>query len=435
MEDAKPQAGGFDLLRGVKVLECALLLNGGQVGMFFADLGAEVVKIEDAERGDYLRDIMGQVAPRESPAHLQVNKNKKSVAIDLRSADGRALFFRLLAESDIFIDGLRAGACDAMGIGYSAQREAKPDIIYVQCTGYGAYGPYARIPTHGYQMTALPGGLPARLDKDGRVRRARGVQYMGGVEDVSAASNLAAQASVMTALAALQRRTRTGEGAYIDVGASDAVLASAWQGVVYNLNFDRLTDLQSLPARDGVYEAKWPNGSVRYQLYQTKDQKFLLFAAIERKFWELFCKSVERADLANTMRPGLAIDYGEDKPWLGNEVQKVISTRTLADWMQLAAELGIPMGPAHALEDVPDDPHLKARGVLVELDATDEAGPFTYVGYPALVSGERYAPPTRAPRHGQDTTTVLAALGVDATELDRLLSSGVIRQAESTANE
>jgi len=424
------EAGGFDLLSGVKVLECALLLNGDQVGMFFADLGAEVVKIEDPVRGDYLRDIMGQIGPRESPVHLQVNKNKKSVAIDLRAEEGRALFFRLVADADIFIDGFRAGACDALGIGYAQQRAVKPDIIYIQCTGYGAQGPYANIPTHGYQMTALPGGLPAVVGEDGFAKRMRGVQYMGGVEDVSAASNLAAQASVMTTLAALHRRSRTGEGAYIDVGASDAVLASAWQGVVYNLNYDRLTDFRSLPSKSGSYDAKWPDGSVRYQLYETGDGKFVLFGAIEKKFWTLFCEAAGRADLIDTIRPGMAIDNGEDKPWLRREIADIFRTRPLAEWMAIAAGRGIPIGPAHALEDVPEDPHLKLRGTIVDVGADDAAGPFTYVGYPALVSGDSYATPRRAPRHGQDTVEVLTDLGLSNDELERLRDAGVIMQAK-----
>ena len=418
--------GGFGLLAGVKVLECALLLNGGQVGMFLADLGADVIKIEDPVRGDYLRDIMGQVAPRESPAHLQVNKNKKSVAIDIRHDEGRALFFELLKDCDIFVDGLRAGACDALGIGYVAQKLVKPDIIYAQCTGYGASGPYANIPTHGYQMTALPGGMPSRFTPDGLVERARGVQYMGGVEDVSAASNLGAQATTMTALAALHHRDRTGEGRCIDVSAADAVLASAWTGVVYNLNYDRITEFKSLDVKQESYEAKWPNGSVRYQLYRTADDKVLLLGVIERKFWVAFCGAVGRPDLIDTMRPDTAIDYGEDKPWLRAELRDVVAARPLAEWMEMAARLGIPMGPAHRIEDVADDPHMKSRGVILQIGTDDPAGPFDYVGFPAKVDGDSYGLPSRAPKHGQDTLAVLKGLGLDQDRMDALRDAGIV---------
>ena len=420
-------AGGYKLLEGIKVLECALLLNGDSVGMFFADLGAEVTKIEDPVRGDYVRDILGQIKPRVSPAHLQVNKNKKSVAIDVRDPRGRAAFFELVKQADVFIDGLRAGACDKMGIGYEALKAIKPDLVYVQCTGYGAYGPYANIPTHGYQMTALPGGLPARIGADGRPQRARGVQYMGGVEDSSAASYLAAEAATTAALAALVRRSRTGEGAYIDVGASDAVLAAAWQGVVYTLNYDRITEFKSLSKKQESYEAKWPEGSARYQLYETKDGKFMLFGAVEKKFWEAFCKLAGRDDLADTFRPGVHIDFGEDKPTLRDEVQAVFRTRTLNEWMADAAPLGIPMGPAHAIEDVPCDPHMRARAMLMERDDA-ETGPFTYVTFPARIAGADYAPPRVAPRHGDDTVEVLRAAGIDQGVIDGLLADGIAKQ-------
>ncbi|MFA7602800.1 MAG: CaiB/BaiF CoA-transferase family protein [Novosphingobium sp.] len=419
--------GGYRLLEGVKVLECALLLNGDTVGMFFADLGAEVTKIEDPVRGDYIRDILGQIKPRVSPAHLQVNKNKRSVALDVRDPRGRAAFLELVKQADVFIDGMRAGAADKMGIGYAALKAVKTDIIYVQCTGYGAHGPYANIPTHGYQMTALPGGLPARIGPDGRPQRARGVQYMGGVEESSAASYLAAEAATTAALAALVRRGRTGEGAYIDVGASDAVLAAAWQGIVYTLNYDRITEFKSLSRKQASYEAKWPEGSARYQLYETKDGKFMLFGAVERKFWEAFCTLAGREDLAGTFSPDLHIDFGESTPGLRDEVQAIFRTRTLDEWMADAAPLGTPMGPAHAIEDVPSDPHIQARGILLEREDAG-IGPFTYVTFPARIDGLDYAPPRIAPRHGSDTIEVLGNAGIEAAVIDDLLASRIAKQ-------
>jgi crotonobetainyl-CoA:carnitine CoA-transferase CaiB-like acyl-CoA transferase len=417
----------YDLLKGYRVLECALLLNGGQVGMFFADLGAEVIKVEDPVRGDYLRDILGQVRPHESPSHLQVHKNKKSVALDLNDARGREIFFELLKTADVFIDGLRGGVCDRMGIGYDVQRTVKPDIVYVQCTGYGATGPYANIPTHGYQMKALPGGVPAKKMPDGRVERAHGVQYMAGVEESSPASILAAQAATMTTFAALVRRERTGEGAYIDVAASDAVLATAWQGVIYNVNYDRITDFKTITRKQESYVAKWPNDSARYQLYSTADDRFVLIGVIEKKFWDPFCRVAGREDLIDTLRPGQQMDYGEDKPWLRAEVQKMIGAKTLAEWMEIAAEVGLPIGPAHGIDDVAGDPHMQARGRLVETN-DPELGPFTYVAFPALIRGQEYGEPERAPRHGEDTAEYLKEVGVTPEEVEALTRKGVAHQ-------
>jgi crotonobetainyl-CoA:carnitine CoA-transferase CaiB-like acyl-CoA transferase len=406
----------FKLLEGIRVLESALLLNGGQVGMIFADLGAEVIKIEDPKRGDYIRDILGQISPRESPAHLQVHKNKKSVALDVRAERGREIFFELLKSADVFIDGLRAGVCDSMGIGYAAQQKVRPEIVYVQCTGFGATGPYASVPTHGYQMTALAGGMPAKMGPDGQVERLHRVQYMGGTEESGSASILGAQAAATAAIAALVRRGLKGKGAYIDVAASDAVIAASWQGVVYKLNYHRITDFKSLPRLQETYEAKWPAGSTRYQLYRTQDDRFLLVGFVEPKFWNRFCEAVGRNDLAATIRPNLEIDYGEDKPFLRQEIQGIISQRTLGDWMELAARLSLPLGPAHNIDDLAGDPHLQARGVFIDTSDADR-GDFTYVGYPARINEEAYGDIARAPRHGEHTEEVLSSVGVSAEEI------------------
>lgn len=418
----------YRLLEGIKVIEFGLLLNGDQLGMYLADLGAEVIKIEDVARGDYIRDILGQIAPHHSPAHLQANKNKKSLALDVRNPEGRALFFELLATADIFIDGLRPGACEGLGVGYEAQKAVNPDIVYVQYTGYGARGPYANIPTHGYQMSALAGAFPARIGEDGRPIRTRGVQYMGGTEESSSPSGLGAQFAAMAALAAVIRKQRGGGGAYIDVAASDAVVASCWMGMVYNLNYDRITDFNALAPKQESYEARWPNGSSRYQLYQTKDDKLLLVGFIEPKFWTAFCKAVGREELIDTIRPGHKVDFGEDKAWLRDEVAGIIATRTLEEWTGLAAALGIPMGPAHRLEDVPSDPHIRTRGLFLE-EQVEGVGPFTYIGFPAIVDGENYPAPVRAPRHGEHSAEILASIDVDETALARLRAHGIVKKA------
>jgi crotonobetainyl-CoA:carnitine CoA-transferase CaiB-like acyl-CoA transferase len=414
------------LLDGIRVIEFGLLLNGGTVGMYLADLGAEVIKLEDVGRGDYIRTIMGQISPGRSPVHLQINKGKKSLALNLKSAEGRSLFFELLKTADIFIDGMRPGTAESLGIGYAEQQRAKPDIVYVQYTGYGADGPYARIPTHGYQMNALVGGLPSKMGEDGLLHRVRGVQYLGGTEESSAATALGAQFATMSAMAALTRRLRTGEGAYIDVASSDAVMATAWMGMIYNLNYDRIDDRQGLGERTGKHEAKWPEGSTRYQLYLASDGKPILLGLIEPKFWRSFCEAVERVDLADTMLPGLDVDYGADKPWLRRELQLIVATRTSAQWMELAIELGLPIGPAPALEDAPDDPHVRSRGLLQETDIGGD-GSFTYVGFPAKIDGETQAEIRPAPEHGAHSAAILEEFGIDPMAFARLKAAGVVR--------
>ncbi|HSV81443.1 MAG TPA: CaiB/BaiF CoA-transferase family protein [Ramlibacter sp.] len=413
-------------LTGLRVLENGLLLNGGLFGMMLADLGAEVIKIEDTGRGDYLRDILGQVRERESPAHLQVNKGKKSVALDVRAVEGRELFYQLLQTADVFIDGLRPGACDGLGIGYLAQAAAKPDIVYVQYTGFGAQGPYANIPTHGYHMNALAGGLPARMDEAGRLDRVRGVQYLGGTEESSAGTILGAHYATMATLAAVYRRDRTGEGAYIDVAASDAVIAASWMGVTYHNNYERIATFEGLDRRGQNHGTKWPTGSTRYQFYRAQDGKNLLMGCIEPKFWTKFCQAVGRDELSSTIRAEMGVDYGEDKPELRAILQEIFGQRPLAEWMKMAADLGLPIGPAHDMDDVFDDAHVKFRGMRLDNGEPGTAG-FTYSAFPALVSNAAQVVPERAPLHGQHTEQVLQSLDVPAERIEQLRAKRVIK--------
>ncbi|WP_448661593.1 CaiB/BaiF CoA transferase family protein [Sphingomonas sp. CJ20] len=397
----------FKLLEGVRVIESAMLFNGDAVGMHLADLGADVIKVEAPGRGDYLRDFLGQIVPHVSPPHAQVNKNKRSIEIDVRSDAGKALFLELIATADIFIDGLRAGVHDALGVGYAAQCQVKPDIIYVQHTGYGAHGPYASIPTHGQQMNALAGGMPAEVGADGFVHFTRGTQFMGGTEQAGAGPAVGATAAAFAATAALVQRQRTGKGCYIDVAASDAVLAASWIGGSFLLNGDKLTSRIGLADESASGEVG--GGSARYQLYPTADDRFILFCAIEPKFWGNFCRAIGREDLIATIDPHAPVDFGHAETALRQELTTIFRSRSQADWTQLAAEHDIAMGPAHRLQDVVTDPHMVARGVIVE-DDHPRAGRLGYLGFPAIISGERYGAVRPAPELGEHTAEILADL-------------------------
>jgi crotonobetainyl-CoA:carnitine CoA-transferase CaiB-like acyl-CoA transferase len=413
----------FDLLKGVRAIECAVLFNGGAVGMHLGDLGADVIKLETPGRGDYLRDFLGQVAPHVSPPHAQVNKNKRSIELDVRDPDGLSIFFELLQTADIFIDGLRPGACAEMGIGYDALRAAKPDIVYVQHTGYGAEGPYASIPTHGQQMNALVGGMPCEVGPDGFVRFLRGSQFMGGTENCGPGPSVGAPMAALAAVAAVVRRDRTGEGAYIDVAASDAVLATSWIGGTFMLNKHRLKSRVGLA--DESASAEVGAGSARYQLYPTKDDRFVLFCAIEPKFWTNFCRAIGRDDLIATLKADAPVDFGHAETDLRRELTRIFRERTQAEWTRIAAEHDIAMGPAHRLEDIVDDPHVAQRGVIVE-DRHPTAGTLGYLGFPAIISGERYGRVSPAPALGEHTQEILASLGVSAAAMEALRARNVI---------
>jgi len=397
----------IELLKGIRVLECAVLLNGDTTGRLLGDLGADVVKIEAPGVGDYLRDMFNVVGPNLGINHLQANRNKRSFTLNLRSDEGRKLFFDLLKTTDIFVDGFAGDACAKLGIGYAAQKAVKPDIIYCQCTGYGAHGPFANVPTHGQMMGALAGSMPLAMGDDGLVR-ATG----GGIGDGSA---VGASYAAMTALAALHHRARTGEGAYIDGSGADGVLMTSWSKAVTTWNSHRFTGRRSNYSLDAA----------KYQFYETSDNKFILFCGIEPKFWNNFCQVVGQEDWLDSGRSPEPVDFGEDQEALRRQLQKIFHTRTQREWWEIALKHDIAMGPAHRYEDLLADPQLRAREIVHEAEHP-EAGRIIYVGWPAPVRGQPFEVGQPAPSLGQHTDELLESLGCDAARIAAYRNQGVV---------
>jgi crotonobetainyl-CoA:carnitine CoA-transferase CaiB-like acyl-CoA transferase len=407
------------LLEGVRVLESAVLFTGDHLGTLLGDLGADVIKVERPPAGDYIRDFLGQIEPHYSPAHVQVNKNKRSVVLDLRRPEGRAVFWKLLATADVFLDGAAGDATARLGIGYDEQRKHKPDIIYCQISGYGAAGPYAPIPTHGQMMNALAGGLPQAVGPDGLCRRDVGAltnfaSTQSGGEGTAVGGIWAAYAVA----AALFHRARTGEGCAIDVSASDAVVASAWIGATYGLNAARITDQSTLPS----FEA----AQAKYQFYETQDGKFVLFCAIEEKFWRNFCRAAEREDLSDVMVTTTGpVDFAADDA-LRRELAHLFRMKTQAEWVKLAVEHDIALGPAYnAVHEVAADPHVSRRGIFHPAHHP-LAGEFIYIGEPMIIRGQPYEVQRPAPALGQHTLEVLSEIGLLPQELEVLERDGII---------
>jgi crotonobetainyl-CoA:carnitine CoA-transferase CaiB-like acyl-CoA transferase len=411
------------LLSGIRVLESAQLFNGDTLGALLGDLGADVIKVESPFRGDYLRDFLGQVTPHNSPAHLQVNKNKRSIALDLRKEQGRDVFWKLLATADVFVDGNSADALVKLGVGYEAQRARRRDIVYCQYTGYGATGPYATIPTHGQMMNAAAGATLLEIDEAGFVRPYRGPQPFNGIASGGEGTSVGATFAAYHVAAALVRRERTGEGCYIDVAASEAVISSAWIAATYQLNDDRITDRRSLP------NPVDPAGttSAKYQFYRTSDNRFVLFCCIEPAFWENFCRIAGREDLIGEANAGpvdFAVTSDPDQR-LRREIQKIIETRTQAEWVRLAAEHDLAIGPALQQNELRADPQLAARGAFIEA-VHPVAGTFTHVTLPALVNGHRSTEIRwHAPSLGEQTDEILAEIGFSHDEIAALHKAAV----------
>jgi crotonobetainyl-CoA:carnitine CoA-transferase CaiB-like acyl-CoA transferase len=402
------------LLEGVRVVESAVLLVGDFVGRLLADEGADVVKIEQPGSGDYLRKIAGQFAPNISPMHVAVNRNKRSLTLDPRGTEGREVVRRLIEQADVFITGQVGDVPFKLGLDEASLRAINPRIVYCQTTGYGNTGPYSRIPTHGQMTEALGGSPQLGMGPQGRVERiGPGLPSSGTV--------LGPLYSVYAIAAALWRRERTGEGATLDISCSDAVVATGWARGTGALNAHKLR-----PEPD---VAPWPEGgtdvSAKYTYYQTGDGNYLLFCAIEKKFWDRFCEAAGRHDLKAWHSTETVVDYGENDTDLMDVLQALFHTRTLQEWTALFATVGIPAGPAVSIDRAGNDPHLLERkAVLTEHHPV--VGDLTVTGNPVRVQGRDFEITRSAPELGEHSDEVLAELGYTAVEVAALRRSGTI---------
>ncbi len=400
------------LLDGVRAVETGVLLTVDFVGMLLGDEGADVVKVESPQFGDYIRNILTRFASDWSTFHLSVNRNKRSITVDARAPEGRAVLARLLETADVFITGNIGRTNERLGLDYESVRAVKPDIVYCQATGFGANGPYAEIPTHGQMMDALGGGTPALdVDDDGLARLSPNDTSESGSGGVVLGPLYAA----FGIAAALSRRARTGEGCYLDVSCADAVVAGSWLRAVPRLNPDKV-DVDSV--------GRGVENSAKYQYYETEDGKFMLFCGIEAKFWDHFCRAVGREDLLADHERDRVVDFGNDGHELRLELQRIFASRTQAEWVEVAIDADVAMGPALRFEEIVDDPHLRARDMVVT-DDHPVVGPFLTYGNPVMVPGRPFTI-RPAPAHGQHTDEVLTSLGYRTGEIASLRDRGVV---------
>jgi crotonobetainyl-CoA:carnitine CoA-transferase CaiB-like acyl-CoA transferase len=392
------------LLEGLRVVEVALLAPN-MVGMHLADLGADVIKVEEPGGGDYTRRVGSARVEGLSLLHLRWNRGKRSVTLDLRAPDGAEVFRDLVDVSDVVLEGLRPGALARRGLGYEGLRGRNPALVFCSLSGFGQTGPYRDLATHGvaydaYAGLAAPGrspeGLPSLPARYLPIGTQAGALY-----------------AALGVVAAVLRARETGQGSFVDVAQADA--AVAWNAG----SLDPVLIGLERPSGRALTEA------VRYQYYETSDARLVLFQASERAFFENFCRAVEREDLLAGDRGADVGEHAEGDAKLRQELAALFATRTQAEWVALFIEHNVPGGPVHVGAEVVDDPQFRARTQLVEHDHP-HAGPLRMVG-PPVRTPEGRATMRPAPAPGQDTDDVLTAvLGYDSERIAALRSTGAL---------
>ncbi|HXF83375.1 MAG TPA: CoA transferase [bacterium] len=395
-------------LAGLRVLDLSQVMAGPYCAMLLGDLGADVIKVEPPQ-GDSTRQMAG-AAGGESPAFWAVNRNKRGIAVDLKTAEGAAIVRQLAARADVVIENFRPGTLAPYGLDYAALRRTHPALIYVSISGFGQTGPYAG--RGGFDLIAQ--GMSGIMSVTGDV----GLPPMKcGLPITDLGAALFAAVAV---LAACLHRARSGEGQHIDTSLLEAGIAlSVWEAAQYF-------------AGGGVPE---PTGSAHrmsapYQAIRCRDRHITVGAANQRT-WEALARVIGREDLL--ARPEYATDAARTahRRQLAAEIERTMRARPAAHWLAALEEAGVPCGPILTYAEVFADPHVQARGMVAEL-THPVAGPIRQLGPAVKLSATPAALRRPAPRLGEHTREVLRELGYDERAVDDLVRRGVVREIWST---
>jgi len=379
-------------LDGIRVLDLSRLLPGPYLTMVLADMGADVIKVEDPRIGDYLR-VLPPMKGGLSGRFLAINRGKRSLALDLKRPAGRDAFLRMAEHADVVVESFRPGVIDKLGIGWRELSARNRKLILCSISGYGQTGPYVERAGHDLNYISLAGITAMSGGERGGPPTLPGAQ----IADLAGGALWSATAI----LAALVGRQRSGEGAHLDISMTEGALALL-AADVGNM------DCGARPTR-GTEAIN--GGMACYHLYRTADDRWLSVGALEPKFWLAFCAAIGRKpDLAELVAPP------DGQARIRDEIQAIIATRTLADWTTALAVHDCCCEPVVELEELAGHPLHVARQMFFSID--DGAGGSsaqvrTPVGQPAR--------PTPAPHLGQHSRAVLSEFGFSPSEIAAVL--------------
>jgi alpha-methylacyl-CoA racemase len=392
-------------LEGIRVLDLSRLLPGGFCSLLLADHGADVLKVEDTGAGDYLRWapplVEGAAGSAASALFLALNRNKRSIRIDLKQPDGCDVLLTLARDHDVVLESFRPGVLDRLGIGYEALRGQNPRIVLCSITGYGQDGPLRDRAGHDLNYVALAGLLGLGGEPDGAP-----AQPAAQVADLGGGALMAA----FGILAALRERDRSGEGQHVDVAMTDGALS--WLA----LPAARALAGGGVPPRGREALA---GGLLCYRPYVCADG-WVTLAALEPRFWAAFCRGVEREDLlgAHLDPPGSAAH---------GELETIFAARTRAEWERFARDVECCLEPVLDLDEALASEHVAARGLVAEIDQPGASAPVRQLATPVRLSRTPAdAGRLPGPALGEHTEDVLREAGYDDERIAALLESGAV---------
>ncbi|WP_416137869.1 CaiB/BaiF CoA transferase family protein [Halomonas sp. HK25] len=392
-------------LEKLKVLDISQIMAGPYCTMVLADMGAEVIKVEKANGGDDSRQ-MGPYVNDESTCFAQINRNKKSISLNLKEERAREIFYRLAKDADVIVENYRTGVTQSLQIDYDTIKAINPGIIYCSISGYGQTGPSSH--KGGFDLVAQGmSGLMSMTGEPGRRPLKTGI----AVYDIGGGIT-----AVYSILAAYIHRTNTGEGQHIDIAITECGLPwFTWEAAAY---FSEGTVPEPTGWRHRV--------SAPYQAIKARDG-YLMLGCANQRTWERFCGDViERPELMEDPRFLTNFDRGQHVEELEALLESLMAERDLDDWLARCDSAGVPAGPINNFAQAMADEHYLARGMVQEMEHP-VIGKMKTIGFPSKFSATPSQIRAPAPLFGQHTDEVLGDLGLSPDELATLRNEGCIK--------
>lgn len=391
-------------LEDVSILDVTQVLAGPFASMMLADLGAEVVKVENPSGGDIGRSNPPFVGGQ-SAYFSVLNRNKESIALDLTSEEGQNLFLELATEADVIIENYTPGRMREFDIDYETVADLNEDIIYCSVTGFGQSGPYSEYPALDVVVQAMSGNASITGPPDGG-------PYRSGIPIADIAGSMYAVQSV---LSALYHKERTGEGQRIDVSMLDGLIS--WLTVRAGYTFGTK---EPYPRMGNELDEFVP-----YGVYETKDSHIAIVAT-RGHHWRELCRALDREEWIEDS-PFESIEARRDnRGQLRDAIENDLRERTSSEWFELFAAHGIPAGPIYNTKEVWEDEHVKSRDLVESIQVEDTD--LNVLKHPVKFSTFDSEIEKGIPLLGEDTELVLKKLGYTDAEIDELVSAGIVHR-------
>jgi len=387
-------------LEHLRILDLTRLLPGGYCTLLFADLGADVIKVEEPGKGDYIRWMPPMVGTLSS-GHLALNRGKRSMTLNLKSPDGVEVFRRLARDADVVIESFRPGVMDRLGIGFEQLSADNPRLVFCAISGYGQTGPYRLRAGHDINYIGYAGVLDM-IGERGRGPVVPGVQ----IGDIGGGGLMAA----VGILAALAEREKTGRGRFVDISMTDG--AFSWMSI----HGQAFAMTGEVPRRGAMRLA---GEFACYHVYRCADERWVTVGALEPQFWEALCQALGVPEMIERQ-----FSPPEEQDLMIARLAEIFATRTRDAWVADLADLDACFGPVKDMEEAFADEQLLARGMVVE--APTPEGTVHAIGNPVHLVGDERPSPRPAPDFGEHTDDVLRAAGYDDARIEQLRATRAI---------